>query len=135
MKIYTKDLATAIGKNKTVMNLDGLLYIIGSIPLFIATLLLLCSNFVIYAANAMSGLDLMINIMRYVIPTFLFPIGSALLTMYLEKKPIKPMVKWLAYYPIFMGSWLAINFKCLFKRNTEWEKIEHVRDIKIKEVA
>ena len=135
IKIYTKDLATAIGKNKTVMNLDGLLYIIGSIPLFIATLLLLCSNFVIYAANAMSGLDLMINIMRYVIPTFLFPIGSALLTMYLEKKPIKPMVKWLAYYPIFMGSWLAINFKCLFKRNTEWEKIEHVRDIKIKEVA
>ena len=135
MKIYTKDLATAIGKNKTVMNFDGLLYIIGSIPLFIATLLLLCSNFVIYAANAMTGIDLIINIMRYVIPTFLLPIGSALLTMYLEKKPIKPMAKWLLYYPIFMGSWLAINFKCLFKRNTTWEKIEHVRDIKIKEVA
>jgi len=135
MKIYTKDLATAIGKNKKMMNFDGLLYIIGSIPLFIATLLLLCSNFVIYAANAMSGMDLIINIMRYVVPTFLLPIGSAVLTMYLEKKPIKPMAKWLIYYPLFMGSWLAINFKCLFKRNTTWEKIEHVRDIKIKEVA
>ena len=135
MKIYTKDLATAIGKNKKMMNFDGLLYIIGSIPLFIATLLLLCSNFVIYAANAMSGIDLIINIMRYVIPTFLLPIVSAILTMYLEKKPIKPMAKWLIYYPVFMGSWLAINFKCLIKRNTTWEKIEHVRDIKIKEVA
>ena len=135
MKIYTKDLAKAIGKNKTLMNFDGLLYIIGSIPLFIATLLLLCSNFIIYAANAMSGMELIVNIMRYVVPTFLLPIGTALLTMYLEKKPIKPMAKWLIYYPIFMGSWLAINFKCLFKRNTTWEKIEHVRDIKIKEVA
>jgi len=135
MKIYTKDLATAIAKNKKVMNLDGLLYIIGSIPLFVATLILLFSNFVIYAANAMSGLDLIINILRYVIPTFLLPILSAVLTMYLEKKPIKSMAKWLVYYPIFMGSWLAINFKCLFKRNTTWEKIEHVRDIKIKEVA
>ena len=55
--------------------------------------------------------------------------------MYLEKKPIKPMAKWLMYYPLFIGSWLVINFKCLFKRNTEWEKIEHVRDIKIKEIA
>ena len=30
-----------------------------------------------------------------------------------------------------MGSWLVINFKCLFKRETTWEKINHVRDIKI----
>ena len=30
-----------------------------------------------------------------------------------------------------MGSWLLINFKCLFKRETTWEKINHVRNIKI----
>ena len=45
------------------------------------------------------------------------------------------MLKGLLCYPIFMGSWLLINFKCLFKRNTEWEKINHVRDIKINEMA
>ena len=135
MKIYTKDLAKAIKENKTVMNFDGLLYIVGSIPMFVASILLVFSNFIIYLANAMTGLDLIINILRYIVPTFLFPIGSALITMYLEKKPIKPMLKWLAYYPLFIGSWLLINFKCLFKRDTKWEKIEHVRDIKIKEVA
>lgn len=135
MKIYTKDLALAIKEHKTIMNLDGLLYIVGSIPMFVVSILLLLSNFIFYIANAMSGMDLLINIMRYVIPTFLFPVGSAIITMYLEKKPIKPMAKWILYYPLFMGSWLLINFKCLFKRNTEWEKIEHVRDIKIKEVA
>ena len=36
---------------------------------------------------------------------------------------------------IFLGSWLLINFKCLFKRDTTWDKIEHVRSIKINEVS
>ena len=135
MKLYTKSLADAVRKNKTAMNLDGLLYIIGSIPMFIASIALVLSNFVIYLAHAMTGVDLLINIAKYIIPTFFLPIVTALITMYLEKKPIKPMLKWLIYYPLFIGSWLAINFKCLFKRNTEWEKIDHVRDIKIKEVV
>ena len=135
MEIYTKELAKAVKKNKTAMNLDGLLYIVGSIPMFIATIALVFSNLIIYLANQMTTIDLMINILRYLIPTFIFPIITAVITMYLEKKPIKPMLKWLVYYPLFMGSWLVINFKCLFKRETTWEKIEHVRDIKIKEVA
>mgnify|MGYP004457369365 FL=1 len=135
MKLYTKSLADAVRKNKTAMNLDGLLYIIGSIPMFIASIALVLSNFVIYLAHAMTGVDLLINIAKYIIPTFFLPIVTALITMYLEKKPIKPMLKWLIYYPLFIGSWLVINFKCLFKRNTEWEKIDHVRDIKIKEVV
>ena len=54
--------------------------------------------------------------------------------MILDKKPIRPMLKGLLCYPLFLGSWLLINFKCLFKRETKWEKIEHVRDIKIHEV-
>ena len=45
------------------------------------------------------------------------------------------MIKGLACYPLFLGSWLLINFKCLFKRELTWEKIEHVRSIKINEMA
>ena len=135
MQLYTKDLALAVKKHKTAMNLDGFFYIIGSIPMFVITVILLLSNFVIYLANAMTTAELIKNILMYVIPTFLLPIGTAVLTMYLEKKPIKSMAKWLMYYPLFLGSWLLINAKCLFKRDTNWEKIEHVRDIKIKEIA
>ena len=58
----------------------------------------------------------------------------AFLAMWLDKRPIKPMIKGLLCYPLFMGSWLLINFKCLFKRNTSWEKINHVRSIKINEI-
>ena len=55
--------------------------------------------------------------------------------MWLDGKPIKPMIKGLFTYPLFMGSWLLINFKCLFKRETNWEKITHNRSIKIDDVS
>lgn len=134
MGIYTKDLAKAVKEKKTIMNFDGLLYIIGSIPVFIITLILLTINFIFYVTNNYTGLDLILSYVRYLVPTFLLPIGTALLIMILDKKPIKPMIKGLLCYPLFLGSWLLINFKCLFKRDIKWEKIEHVRDIKINEV-
>lgn len=132
---YTKDLAVATKEKKTLMNFDGFLYIIGSIPMFILTLVLLAINFIMYLGNGINAQELVVNILRYLIPTFLLPIGTAILIMILDKKPIKPMWKGLVCYPLFLGSWLLINFKCLFKRETNWDKIEHVRNIKINEVA
>ena len=134
MKEYTGLLALAVKEHKTLMNFDGLLYILGSIPMFIVTLLLLLTNFVMYFAKGMTETELLINVLRYLIPTFILPIFTAILIMVLDKKPIKPMLKGLIFYPLFLGSWLLINFKCLFVRNTKWEKIEHVRNIKINEV-
>ena len=134
IKEYTKQLAVAAKENKTMMNFDGFLYIIGSIPMFIITLVLLATNFLMYAGNVMTESELMLNILRYLVPTFLLPIGTALIVMALDKRPIKPMARGLACYPLFMGSWLLINFKCLFKRETTWEKINHVRNIKIGDV-
>jgi len=135
LKEYTIPLAVAVKEHKTLMNFDGLLYMIGSIPMFVLTIILLILNFVMYFANGMSTLDLFINCLRYLLPTFLLPIITAIMIMILDKKPIRPMIKGLALYPLFLGSWLLINFKCLFKKQTKWEKIEHVRDIKINEVS
>lgn len=134
IKEYTKQLAVAAKENKTMMNFDGLLYILGSIPMFIVTLVLLGTNFLMYAGDGMTKLELFENILRYLIPTFILPIITAAIAMFLDKRPIKPMVKGLFCYPLFMGSWLLINFKCLFKRETTWEKINHLRSIKISEV-
>lgn len=135
IKEYTKPLAQAAKENKTMMNFDGLLYIVGSIPMFVITLILLATNFLMYAGNGMTETELILNLLRYLIPTFLLPIGTAVIAMALDKRPIKPMLKGLLCYPLFMGTWLLINFKCLFKRETTWEKINHVRDIKIAEVS
>ena len=135
LKEYTGPLAAAVKEYKTVMNFDGLLYMIGSIPMFILTFVLVALNFVMYAGGGMSTPDLVINLIRYLLPTFLLPIFVGVVIMWIDKKPVRPMIKGLALYPLFLGSWLLINFKCLFIRNTKWEKIEHVRDINIKDVA
>ena len=134
IKEYTKPLAEAAINNKTMMNFDGFLYIIGSIPMFVVTLVLVLTNFLMYAAQGMTEIELLMNILRFIVPTFFLPIGTALIVMLLDRRPIKPMLRGLACYPLFMGSWLLINFKCLFKRETTWEKIEHVRNIKISDV-
>ena len=134
-KEYTKDLAKAVKENKTIMNFDGLMYIFGSIPMFVVSIILVLSNFAIYLLDSMTKIQLIINLLKFVIPTLFIPIFTALLTMYIEKKPIKPMLKWTLFYPLFMGSWLLINLKCLFKQDTTWDKIDHVRSVKIKEIV
>lgn len=134
MERYTKDLGKSVKENKTLVSLDGLLYIVGSIPLFVITLLLLVVNAGLYMGELMTRAELIQNYLLYIIPTFLLPIGIGMVIMLLDRRPIKPMIKGLLCYPLFLGSWLAINFKCLFKRETNWEKIDHVRDIKINEV-
>lgn len=131
---YTKKLALAVKEHKTVMNFDGLLYIVGSIPMFIITILLLLVNAGLYLGKGLTGTELLWNYARYIVPTFFLPILTAILIMKIEHKEVKPMAKGLLCYPLFLGSWLAINFKCLFKRNTKWEKIEHVRNIKINDL-
>lgn len=134
VKYYTKDLFDGIRKNKTLMNFDGFLYILG-IPMMLITFLLLGINSVIYMAGGMTLADLMINYGKYILATFLMPIFTAMLIMILDKRPIKPMIKGLLFYPLFLGSWIIINIKCLVKPQVEWEKIHHVRDIKINEVV
>ena len=134
LKEYTKPLAEAVVKNKTVMNFDGLLYMLGTTPMLILTLVLVIVNIVLFATGAMTGLDFTIQMLKYIIPTLLVLPFMGLVVLYLEKKPIKPMIKGLLTYPIFMGSWLLINIKCLFKRDTEWKKIDHVDDKKIEDI-
>ena len=131
---YTKPLAVAVKDNKTIMNFDGLLYMLGSIPMFVFTLLLLVLNVIIFIGGGMGIKELLMNALNYLIPTFLVPIFTGLMIMIIDKKPIKPMIKGLILYPLFLGSWLLINFKCLFKRNTKWEKIEHNVDKSINDM-
>lgn len=134
LKEYTGQLAKAANDNKTLMNLDGLLYIIGAIPLFVIQLLLLVINAVVYLTKGMTTADFFINLMKYIVPTFLLPILVALIIMLIEKRPISKMWKGMLMYPVFIGSWLVINFVCLFKKDVKWEKIEHTRDVKINDV-
>ena len=134
LKIYTGQLAKAVKEHKTLMNFDGLLYIAGTAPMLVITFGLMILNCIMYLAQEMSTGLFIINVLNYLIPTLLTPIAISLVVMVLEKKPIKPMIKGILCYPLFMGTWVIINLKCLVKRETTWEKIDHVRNIKISEV-
>ena len=135
IKKYTKDLAIAAKENKKMINIDGLLYIVGSIPMFIITLVLLLTNFVMYNSASITTAELIKNVLFYLVPTFILPILVGIFAMWLDGRKIKPMAKGLLCYPLFLLTWIFINFKCLFIRNTSWEKINHVRSIKISDVT
>ena len=134
MKHYTKDLAEGVAKHKTLMNFDGLLYMFG-IPVMLVTLLLLGVNTLLFMGNEMTTFDLVVSYAKYLASTFIVPIMISIVIMKLDKRDIKPMWFGLLCYPLFMGSWILINLKCIINPNTKWEKINHVRDIKIREVA
>ena len=134
MKHYTGDLAKGVAKNKTMMNFDGLLYMFG-IPMMIITLLLLVVNGLLYMGNEMTFSDFIWQNIKYLAATFIMPVLTSVAIMVLDGRKIKPMIKGLLCYPLFLGSWILINIKCLIKPNTKWEKINHVRDVNIKEVT
>ena len=133
MKEYTKDLYDGVKKNKTLMNFDGLLYMFG-IPMMLLTFLLLFVNTLLYLGAEMTFADLVGNYVRYLIATFILPIITGVAIMALDKRNIKQMTKAILCYPLFLGSWILINIKCLIKPDTKWEKIEHVRSMDIAEV-
>ena len=133
MKHYTKDLASGVIEHKTLMNFDGLLYMFG-IPMMILTFALLGVNGLLYLGAEMTLAELMLNVGRYLGATFIMPIITATVIMALDKREIKPMIKGLLCYPLFLGSWILINVKCIIKPNTKWEKINHVSDRNITQV-
>ena len=102
MKHYTGDLAKGVTKYKTLMNFDGLLYMFG-IPMMIITLLLLVVNGALYLGNEMTFNDFIMQNVKYLGATFIMPILTSALIMVLDGRKIKPMIKGLICYPIFLG--------------------------------
>ena len=133
LKYYTKDLAEGVVEYRTLMNFDGLLYILG-LPMMIMTFLLIGVNTAMYLVGGMSTGVLLFNYLKYIVATFIVPILTSIAILIIDKRPIRPMLKGIILFPIFMGSWIIINIKCMIKPNTKWEKIEHGRDIKIDEM-
>ena len=59
---------------------------------------------------------------------------SGVLALVMDKRSLKRMWKGILLYPFFMASWTVLNVVCLFKKDVEWEKIEHVKNVSIEEM-
>jgi cellulose synthase/poly-beta-1,6-N-acetylglucosamine synthase-like glycosyltransferase len=71
----------------------------------------------------------------------LLALGSAVafwfigaLTLFVEKKRTKGMVKAILAYPIFNLMWIFLYMFSLFKHRIEWKPIVHVRNISLNEI-
>ena len=133
-KYYIKDLAAGVVRNRKMMNVDGLLYLMG-MPILIVTLAILVINLIIYLGDGMTLAGLIWNYAKYLLATFIMPPLTALFVLILDKRPIKPMLKGILCYPLFLGSWILINIKALIKPDTTWTKIEHTRSVKVNELS
>ena len=135
LKEYTGKLAKSTTTKKKLMIFDGLLYILGTTPLFIMTIVIALIGMILGVYNGASGTELIIGLAGSAIQAYFLSMALGLSMMILEKKPIKKMFKGLLTYPFFLFTWLLINAKCIFKQQTTWDKIEHVRNIKIGDVC
>lgn len=135
IKEHSKALVSEYKEKKSAVSLDGILYLIGSMPMLLMTLALVLVNTLIFLNNGMSEADILFNYLKFGLSTFLMPVVWSVFLLKVEKRPIKPMIKGICMFPIFMGSWMLINLKCLVKQNIAWEQIKHVQNIKIKDIV
>lgn len=133
IKIYTKDMLKSVSKWKKMANFDTFLYLIG-VPMFLVSILLVIINTILYFVNSIGLKDLLFNYALYFVSIFLLPLLAAIMTVIVEKKSFKDLKKGVIGFPIFMISWLLINIKALVKPNTKWEKIQHVKSVKIEDI-
>lgn len=130
---YTIPIAKRFFKNPDWVGFDVLIYIAG-FPVMLAGLL----------AGLMSGIFTLLRIFdplgSFVNIAFLALIGLvgcwfvAVITLIVQKKMRKDMVKAVLTYPIFNVLWLLIYIICIFKKNVEWKPIVHVRNISISDL-
>lgn len=131
-KYYKKALAQGVLEYKTLTSFDGLVYIM-NIPLFVISLLLTVVNVIMWLLEQMTFGKMILYLLVMMLLGYALLAFSAIITLVVEKRSIKKMLKGILTYPIFMATWAVINFVCIFKikRNVKWDKIEHKKAVSI----
>ena len=55
-------------------------------------------------------------------------------TLFLEKQELRPMLRGILLYPVFMFSMAALSFAALIRPKTEWTPIAHVSQYTIEDI-
>ena len=132
-KYYTKDLAKGVVKNRTMASFDGLVYIM-CVPVIVISLLLIIVNFIMWALQKMTFWKMLTSVVSMLVAGYCAFALSGVLALVMDKRSLKRMWKGILLYPFFMASWTVLNVVCLFKKDVEWEKIEHVKNVSIEEM-
>ncbi len=126
LKIYKKDIIK--GTIKKFEILDTGILIISPIMQIVGTLF--------YIVYGILGILEKINInysskLIYIIVSYLAMIIVSSIIIRLAKKEIRKNLKGILLLPVFIFSWIPINFEAILKKQVKWESIEHSRIISI----
>lgn len=66
---------------------------------------------------------------------FLSTSGLAFLTLLIERKLSRGVLKSVLFYFVFIASWVPINVISCFKKCTVWQEIRHTRSVKLSEIS
>lgn len=126
LKIYNKDISKGAFRKFEI--LDAGILIISPIMQIVGTLF--------YMVYGVLGILEKINInysskLIYVLVSYLaMIIVSSIITKF-AKKEIRKNLKGILLLPLFIFSWIPINFEAVLKKQVKWESIEHSRIISI----
>ena len=113
--------------------MDGLLFLF-FIPSVSVGVLGMLVNALIYSTDLAAFLHIIPLLVLGGIALWLAVMGQAILVLWMEKKPIKPMWKAILYYPVFLLSWMAINFVGLYYQSKVWKPIDHTKKMGIEQI-
>lgn len=134
-KYYKNALAKGVLENRTLTSFDGLVYIM-CIPVFVISVILIVVNLIMWLLEQMTFGKMILYLVVMLLLSYILLAFSAIITLVVEKRSIKKMIKGILTYPIFMATWSIINFVCIFKikRNVKWDKIEHKKAVSIDDI-
>ncbi|MDE5539395.1 MAG: glycosyltransferase family 2 protein [Bacilli bacterium] len=129
--VYSRKLWQAFKKNHNLSAVD--------MPLFYAAPIIQVVSFVLSLVTF--GIDIFINkkidfLNSWGLFLFIYLL-TILISMFVVKvyhKKIRDYYKGILFLPLFILTWMPINFICLIKKTKTWEPIRHTRNIQIEKI-
>lgn len=130
LNLYFKELIIKFSKTKNISCLDMILVHFAPFLQLISLIPIVLTPIIYY-----KNID---NILVFsVLSSILYYLAQVLLALFVvkvNKKNIKNFLSGIILFPLFILSWIPINFIILLKKEIEWEHIEHKSSIKIEEM-
>jgi len=123
-------------EKKNMVIADGFFYILG-MPLMFMTLSVFLIDYLLIAigfSEPISLMEFIANAVLWLAISFVLPALSAMLTLKIENKDPKPLLKAILMYPLFLASWMLINLCAFLNVNVSWKPIAHTRSVNISEM-
>jgi len=133
-RLYRSELASAWVRNKNKSALDMLLFLFAPyMQVVLTTLVFIIASLLIFHAAPSVGMAF-IYILIGLAALYLFLTLFACVVVIMRGWKIQDNLPGILSFPLLFMSWLPINISCFFKKDVEWEPVEHSRAVSIRQI-